>query len=474
MIDWLGTRYGRLAAFFLLYVTEGIPLGYTATFVATLMRREGVTPDVIGTFVATLYLPWSFKWAAGPFVDLFRSKRLGPRRAWIVGTQFIMTASLMSLAAMNLLKGVTVADVQLFTLVVVISNVFGAIQDVAIDALAVDTLHESERGLANGLMFAGAAVGQAVGGSGALYLLKYLDFWGSTLFVGGCLMFVLVFVSFMLKERKVETYARHHGSVGDQIINYLSTAKTAFFGSKLGMLGLVLALLPAGGHALGLALQSNLAVELGLSDDQVATLNLVSTLAFAVFCAGGGLLSDYFGRLRSLSIFIVLTTIPTLLLAWLLYRAGWIMPVDPTLPNRPTPPDWLITAFWAATILFNMANGLMYGTRSAFFMDFCDPKVAATQFTAYMALMNLVISYTAYWQGHAIEAFGYPITLVLDAAAGLLCLAVLAVVPFARRADGPRKRIEPLPPEATQCPVCGRDISPEDIECLSCGEPLRV
>ena len=473
MIDWLGSRYGRLAAFFLLYVTEGIPLGYTATFVATLMRREGVTPDVIGTFVATLYLPWSFKWAAGPFVDLFRSKRLGPRRAWIVGTQFIMTASLMSLAALNLLKGVTVTDVQLFTLVVIVSNVFGAIQDVAIDALAVDTLHESERGLANGLMFAGAAVGQAIGGSGALYLLKYLNFWGATLFVGGWLTAVLVLVSFMLRERSTETYVRHHGSVSDQIINYLMTAKTAFFGSKLGMLGLVLALLPAGGHALGLALQSNLAVELGLSDDQVATLNLASTLAFAVFCAGGGWISDAFGRLRSLSIFIVLTTIPTLLLAWLLWRAGWIMPVDPTMANRPLPPDWLITAFWAATILFNMANGLMYGTRSAFFMDFCDPKVAATQFTAYMALMNLVISYTAFWQGHAIEAFGYPMTLVLDAVAGLLCLAVLAVVPFARRADGPRLRRTPLPPDATTCPMCGRDISPEDLECLSCGEPLR-
>nr|MBA3313842.1 MFS transporter [Planctomycetaceae bacterium] len=438
MIDWLGSRYGRLAAFFLLYVTEGIPLGYTATFVATLMRREGVSPAVIGTFVATLYLPWSFKWAAGPFVDLLRSKRLGPRRMWIVGTQLMMTASLMSLAAMNLLKGVDVTDVKLFTLVVVISNIFGAIQDVAIDALAVDTLHKSERGLANGLMFAGAAVGQAVGGSGALYLLKYLDFWGATLFVGGWLMLVLVGVSFALKERVDPARALPTSNVGDQIVGYLVTAKRAFFDSKLGLLGLVLALLPAGGHALGLTLQSNLAVELGLSDDQVATLNLASTFVFAIFCAGGGWVSDYFGRLRSLALFIALTAIPTLLLAWLLWKAGWIMPIDPTLPNRPTPPDWLLTAFWAATILFNMANGLMYGTRSAFFMDFCDPKVAATQFTAYMALMNLVIAYTAFWQGHAISAFGYPTTLVLDAATGLLCLIVLAVVPLARRADGPR------------------------------------
>src|SRR5215207_3150644 len=150
MFDWLGSRRGRLAAFFLLYVTEGIPLGYTATFVATLMRREGVSPAVIGAFVASLYLPWSFKWVAGPFVDLVKSRRLGPRRVWIVGTQALMSLSLL------LCGGVEVTDVVLFTWVVVASNIFGAIQDVAIDALAVDTLHASERGLANGLMFAGA------------------------------------------------------------------------------------------------------------------------------------------------------------------------------------------------------------------------------------------------------------------------------------------------------------------------------
>jgi PAT family beta-lactamase induction signal transducer AmpG len=41
--------------------------------------------------------------------------------------------------------------------------------------------------------------------------------------------------------------------------------------------------------------------------------------------------------------------------------------------------------------------------------------VAATQFTAYMAMMNLAISYSATWQGIAIEALGYPKTLLIDA-----------------------------------------------------------
>ena len=59
--DPLATRAGRLLSFFLLYVSEGIPLGFTATVIATHMRREGLDPAVIGAYVGSLYLPWAFK-----------------------------------------------------------------------------------------------------------------------------------------------------------------------------------------------------------------------------------------------------------------------------------------------------------------------------------------------------------------------------------------------------------------------------
>ena len=83
----LATRKGRLAAFFALYVTEGIPLGFAATAVAYYLRKLGVGPAEIGAFVGSFYLPWAFKWAFGPMVDVFRSQRFGHRRAWIMGTQ---------------------------------------------------------------------------------------------------------------------------------------------------------------------------------------------------------------------------------------------------------------------------------------------------------------------------------------------------------------------------------------------------
>ena len=75
-------------------------------------------------------------------------------------------------------------------------------------------------------------------------------------------------------------------------------------------------------------------------------------------------------------------------------------------------------------------QGLMYGTRTAIFMRIANPDVAATQFTAYMALMNLVTAYTAAWQGYTIEQYGYAVTLTIDGTTGLICILLL---PFLRQ-----------------------------------------
>jgi PAT family beta-lactamase induction signal transducer AmpG len=108
-------------------------------------------------------------------------------------------------------------------------------------------------------------------------------------------------------------------------------------------------------------------------------------------------------------------------------QAGWIMPIDVKAPNRPTPDAALVMTFWLAVIAFNVFQGLYYGVRSALFMDVTTPAVAATQFTAYMALSNLVITYTSWWQGNSLVKWGYPVTLVIDSVVGL---AVLFLLPF--------------------------------------------
>ena len=208
----------------------------------------------------------------------------------------------------------------------------------------------------------------------------------------------------------------------------------AFTGSRAALVGVLAALLPAGAYALSLALQSNLAVELGLDDNEIAQLNLVSLLIYAPFCILGGWLSDRFGRRRTLALFVFLTVVPTLWLAWTMWQAGWIMPVDINAPNRPQPSTLLLFTFWATVIVYNIFQGLYYGIRTALYMDITTPAVAATQFTAYMAMLNLCISYTSWWQGYAVERIGYPSTLILDSVVGLFGLLLLPLMRPAKKA----------------------------------------
>lgn len=422
--DLLATKPGRLFAFFALYLTEGIPLGFTATAIATQMRRAGVGPAEIGAFVGTLYLPWAFKWVMGPFVDVLSSDRFGRRRTWIVLTQALMVTMLMVAMPIDF-----TTELKLFTFVIMGLNFFAATQDVAIDALAVNVLSEQERGLANGLMFGGAYLGQAVGGAGVLFLIPYTGVPATFVFVAAVLLAVTLFVALPMREPKGPPRVRGEGAalavIGRDLAQFARDAWRAFTGSRAAWVGVIFALLPGGAYALSLALQSNLAVEFGLSDQKVAKLALISTVVSAICCVIGGWLSDRFGRRRMLAIFYICTVVPGLVLAWVMYREGWIMPVDPQWRDRPVPSELLVATFWTACIVFAVFQGLMYGTRTALFMDITTPAVAATQFTAYMAMMNLVISYSATWQGHAIELWGYPTTLVLDGIAGLLCLACL-------------------------------------------------
>lgn len=426
--DLLATKYGRLTTFFFLYLTEGIPLGFVATAVATQLRRQGVGPAEIGAFVGTFYLPWSFKFVVGPIVDVFSSDRFGRRRTWIIITQSMMVLTLLSTVGVSL-----PAQLKLFTILLLIHNAFAATQDVAIDALAVGVLPEHERGLANGVMFAAAYLGQAVGGSAVLHMMGTLGFGGSVVFVAACIASVTLLVALPMREARSERPGRAGSglrSVGGEVKTFAHDALRAIFGSRPAFVGLLFALLPAGAMSLGLALQSNLAVEIGMDDNAISMLALWSTVLSAAGCVAGGLLSDRLGRKRMLSLYIVIMAVPVLYLAQLLQRYGWIMPVDVNAPDRPLAPAVVITAFWWATLVYSLFNGLMYGTRTALFMDVTTVAVAATQFTAYMALLNVNIFYSSVWQGWWIERFGYPSTLLVDAAFGMLCLAV---IPLMRR-----------------------------------------
>jgi PAT family beta-lactamase induction signal transducer AmpG len=426
----LESRRGRLAAFSLLYLSEGIPFGFTAVALVTYLRQQGVGLTEIGLFTASLYAPWGLKWAWAPIVDLVRIERFGARRAWIVGAQAMMAVTLGVVVAVD-----PAADLRLLTLLMIVHNLFSATQDIAIDALAVQVLPEHERGTANGFMFGSSYLGQAIGGSGAIWLAGKLGFQATFPFVCGLILLILVLVSMRIREPRIAagaaelalgTAAAARGAaavvaaVARRLAKYMLDLVRGFFLAGSGpVLGVVYGLLPPGALALGLALGSTMQVDLGMDEDRIARLNLFTTVASALGCVAGGWVSDRLGHRKSLAAWTVLTTLPTF---WL---AGKFTGVEGMAGVT-------LATYTVGSLLYAFTAGLIYGTSVAVFMGLTSPIVAATQFSGYMALHNFVYSYSSAWQGSYAEAFGYARTLRLDA---WLALVPILTFPFLRPAN---------------------------------------
>jgi PAT family beta-lactamase induction signal transducer AmpG len=432
--DVLASRTGRLVAFSALYLSEGIPFGFSAIALTAYLRQSGLDNAAIGAFTASLYAPWGFKWAWAPLVDLIQIRRFGPRRLWIACAQIMMIVTLGVIMFMD------VADnVPLLTMLIVVHNLFAATQDVAIDALAVQVLPAKERGLANGAMFGASYLGQSIGGSGALFVAGAFGFAASFPFVCGMLALILLTVTLRLHEPVIAEAAAGVGrgakSVGAAVLArlgvFLRDLRDGLFRSGRGpMLGVLFASIPGGALALGLALGTTMQVDLQMDENAIATLSLWSSIVSAAGCVIGGLVSDRFGHRKSLAVWYVLTTLPTFWLARQFTGAGM--------------EGVTVGEYYRAVMAYSLASGLVQGTAIAVFMGLTSPLVAATQFTGYMALKNLVYSYSALWQGNAADAWGYARTVHLDAWVGFTPLLVLPFLLPSTRGRRDERR-EPAP-----------------------------
>lgn len=440
----LATKWGRLFAFFWLYVTEGIPYGFATVVIVSQLRDEGHTEDEIGYFSGLILLPWAFKWVVGPFVDLIFSDRLGRRRGWIVACQILMALSLLACIPIDRSSGLMA-----LTIALTIHNCFSATQDVAIDALACGTLPPDERGLGNGLMFAGAYFGQTIGASAVLFLMDGVSWLpglqdGITLnaafwFVAGCILTVTIFVAMPLREEATKSVGVVGASAAQatrEVGHYVVEALRSFFATRRSLIALVICLLPAGALFLGMQLHTALARRLAYSDGDLAKLVLWSTVISGSFCVIGGYLSDIIGRRISLGVYVVLSMVPTLWLASeMYYGLGWTDFGTKSATAPESISDSIKSTFWYAVMLHAAVQGMIYGTRIAIFMDIANPNVAGTQFTAYMAMQNIVLSYTAMWQGEAISRFEYAACLLIDCGIGAVVLLVLPFLQLARPED---------------------------------------
>lgn len=414
--DLLKTTKGRFTGFGLMYISEGIPYGFTSTAMVAFMRSEGISIEKIGIFVAALFIPWAFKWMIAPMVDLIKLNRIGGRKAWIVICTCLMILTLLITAAVDFK-----ADFQILLMMVVLNNIFCATQDVAIDSLAVSTLKADERARGNGYMFGGQYLGIALGGGGAIFVYGALGFNYSLMYISSLLLLNLIFIIIFIQDPGVkEKPTEHNGSIIANLIRTLWLFTKEVYASfwqsgNAPKVGVLFSILPIGTMALGYAILGTIQVDYGLNQNQIALLSIYNTIAAALGCVIGGLLADKYGQKKMLSLYILLTVIPTLILAIEITNVGLV-----AVP---------IQLFYGVIISHGMFFGMTFGVTGAVFMGITNPAVAATQFTAFMALTNLAISMANYWQGVVAERIGYAMVFYIDS---VLVLLPLAVIPFLR------------------------------------------
>ena len=151
----------RFISLCILYVAQGLPSGFTYVAFVAYLVDNGTTPDEIAILFATIALPWTFKFIWGPVIDVIRFPAYGIRRPWILFAQSGMVISLATLLFVpNLNESIALVTILLF-----IHNLFSSLQDVSVDALAVDILQPDEVAKANGFMFAAKRGGIIFGGA---------------------------------------------------------------------------------------------------------------------------------------------------------------------------------------------------------------------------------------------------------------------------------------------------------------------
>ena len=133
----------RTATLCVLYVAQGIPYGFVSIALAAWLSEAPQSWELkkISFVMAAAISPWTFKWAWGPLLDTWTIRSCGRRRPWILLAQFFMAVTIGGMLFVPDLA----ADVDTLIALIFLHNIFASLQDVSVDALAVDLLESEER-----------------------------------------------------------------------------------------------------------------------------------------------------------------------------------------------------------------------------------------------------------------------------------------------------------------------------------------
>ena len=176
--------------------SSGLPLYTLIALVPAWLRSEQIDLKAIGLFTL-IQLPYVWKFLWSPLVDRYAFGKFGRRRSWMLVTQI---ALIFAIALFGLFE--PTQDLWAIAWLALTVALFGATQDIALDAYRREILADAELGLGNAIHVNAFRIAGLVPGSLALVLADHLP-WQSVYWVTALFMLPGIAMTLTVSEPKI-------------------------------------------------------------------------------------------------------------------------------------------------------------------------------------------------------------------------------------------------------------------------------
>ena len=382
--------------------SSGLPLYVLIQLVPAWLRSHDVDLATIGLF-ALIGLPYTWKFLWSPLMDRYKLPFLGRRRGWALLTQLGLLFSIAALGRFD-----PSASLQAIVVTVFMISLFGASQDIVIDAYRRELLADDELGTGTSFFVNAYRLSSLVPGSLALILSDILP-WAVVYWVTAAFMLVGIMTTLIIKEVSDDSLAPAslRDAVVDPFVEFFSRD-----GIKSGLAILAFMFLYKLGDNMATALATPFYLDMGFSRTEIGSIAKIAAIWAAI--AGGILggvvmLKVSINRALWLFGFVQMFTI-----------LGYV---------------WLSTVGHSLVGLFIVVSGEYLGVGlgaialTAFMARETSKEFTATQFALFSSFLAVPRIFANASTGFIIEAIGYTqffIVCTLVAIPGMLLLFKVA------------------------------------------------
>ena len=412
----------RVLIVLLLGFSAGLPLALSGSTLLVWMREAGVDLTTIGLF-ALVGTPYTIKFLWAPIVDALDvpvlSRLLGRRRGWLVLSQLLLIAAIVSLAFAD-----PTTSPWLVALGALLVAAASATQDIVIDAFRVESLNESEQAAGQASYVAAYRIGMLVSTAGALFLVTgFEDFGlakGPAWMWGYLAMAALVGVGIVTAlaatepEKSAVAKEAHAKSSNDNPVLRVTVAARGalsdFLTRDLALVALVFVVLYKFCDAFAGTMTAPFVIDIGFTrNDYAAIVKGVGLAATLIGGFAGGALATRYPLVTCLWIGAILQMVSNLVFTWQAYVGVDLWALSVTI---------IVENFTGAigTVIF-----------VAYLSALCkSPLHTATQFALLTALSAVGRTYLSAGAGYVAGSAGWPTFFVISALTAIPSLLLLA------------------------------------------------